>query len=189
MNATAPVAPDESVSPDATTQEEADANIYARMQEILDNSAANQSADVPPALLDFYSDDIPALSPAPGAAPPARGVAGFDVAPSAPSAPAAPEGHDGTAQVLAMGLLFAAATVFIRHYGWRRLEGMMRRRAALVICAGAALVAITIFLGDRGGFGSRTIEDYIDDGFVALFGALLALVGVYHWVAGTNNEI
>lgn len=80
---------------------------------------------------------------------------------------------------------------------WRKINGRqttkrarlimaLKQRAASVICAGFAILALSIFVDDRfiGSWsGSDLWGDIVSDGWLSAFGAAIALIGIYHWLA------
>jgi hypothetical protein len=62
-----------------------------------------------------------------------------------------------------------------------------RQRAALVICAGAALCLVDyiIFPGAYGGTYEASLHQ---SHYAFLLGGLTILVGVYHWIAGPPQD-
>lgn len=92
------------------------------------------------------------------------------------------------AAVIALALGLAAP----RSRAWLTAKGTalmhtIRRRAALAICGGLALV-----FADWRIFAALHADAYWRelhrDGWLALFGALVALLGIYHWIAGPPDH-
>lgn len=59
----------------------------------------------------------------------------------------------------------------------------IRQRAALTICGGIALIAADYLVGEH------LVRDYYwrdnhEAGWIALTGVMVALTGIYHWIAG-----
>ena len=60
---------------------------------------------------------------------------------------------------------------------------MLRQRCALVICIGLGILAASLLVNLRAGYEYRMWNNFVDDGWVSGFGAIMALIGIYHWIA------
>lgn len=67
---------------------------------------------------------------------------------------------------------------------WERFMQELRKRAALVICSGAAIMLIDALVFSRGSCGSYLV-DLSNSHYLTLIGGFAALVGVYHWITAS----
>lgn len=142
---------------------------------------------------EWQPPELPKLPAAP-VLPQSAGPLDFDrqLAEPAPYSAAPPPPPMSTATSFAWsaaGLALLAAIAFRERLAptalraWRRTLQTIRQRAALVICLGAALV-----LADRYVFDGFEFDQYFtglhNAGWIALFGGIVSLIGIYHWIAG-----
>lgn len=64
---------------------------------------------------------------------------------------------------------------------------ILKKRAAAVICAGLAVMAIGGFARYGSSYNDTVFEQALRDGYVAIFGAVLAILGAYFWL--TTNPV
>lgn len=91
--------------------------------------------------------------------------------------------RDHVADLALAGL---AVTALVAVYQWRLILRTIRERAALAICAGLAILAVSLVIADPYGLdlGSQRLARFLDAGWMTLFGASVSLLGLYHWIAG-----
>lgn len=87
-------------------------------------------------------------------------------------------------------IVLAVAVTALAFYQRKPLMRTVRERAALVICGGLAVMALSIFVAADHNFweGASRLEKFLDRGWVTMFGASLTLVGLYHWIAGPPDH-
>ena len=69
--------------------------------------------------------------------------------------------------------------------GWPKpLRGfeIMRQRAALIICVGAAIFAFSTLVLEPHWLPAGLLRDAVRYGWLAMYGAALTLIGVYYWI-------
>lgn len=86
-------------------------------------------------------------------------------------------------------VLLALGAGYLAYRNWNRRDRLMvtlKKRAATVICVGLAVMALGAFARYGSSYSDTVFEQALHDGYVAVFGAALSILGVYFWLTAAE---